>query len=222
MANENTDFELTNKNVENWEKAQFWESDPMQNNQHLCRIILYVNWEKKTATVETQMDTNSMAGEVWHGLASEFNIPEDTDFEEFSKFFNEEVKPLLQKIGEGFESSWGGSNWKGSFTEEAHETTWELQELLEGKNVPTHDMIYYFSLRDSYECGGMAQLKDNLKSEGIDILTADLSDKAIMEKAVSAATWNEGSDYKLIDVDVEEELREIQEELREEEEEDSE
>ena len=217
-----TDFELTNKNVETWEKAQFWESDPMQNNQSLCRIILYVNWEKKTVTVETQMKTNSTDGEVWNGLASELKLPEDTDFEEFPKFFNEEVKPLLQKIGSGYESSWNGSNWKGRLTEEAHGIGWELQQLLDGANVPTHDMVYYFSLRDSYECGGMAQLKDNLKSEGVDILTADLSDKEIMEKAVNAVTWDEGSDYKLIDVDVEEELREIQEELQEEEEENSE
>jgi hypothetical protein len=221
MENENTDFELTNENIENWEKAEFWESDPMQDNSELCSIILYVNWEKKTATVETQMDTNTIDGAVWNGLASEYSIAEDTDFKQFPEFYKEKIQPLLQKIGEGFESEWDGSNWKGKFNDECGELNEKVDTLLR-EDTPKHDMIYYFSLRDSYETGGMSQLVDDLKSEGVDILTADLSDKDVMEKAVNAVTWNEGSDYKLVDVDVEDELKDIQRELQEEAAEDSE
>jgi len=35
---ENTDFALTNENTEEWESAEFWESDPMQGNQAICDI----------------------------------------------------------------------------------------------------------------------------------------------------------------------------------------
>jgi len=216
---ETTDFALKNRDVGNWERAQFWESDPMQNNQSLCMIILYVNWEDKTANVETQMKTNSTAGEVWHGLASEFRLPEDIDFTEFPEFYKTEVQPLLQKIGEGFESFRNGSNWKGRFTEKAQEINWELRQLLEGANVPTHDMIYYFSLRDLYDVGGSNSIKGDLEAEGINILTADLDDEGVMSLAVETVTYGDGCEYKLIDVDVEDELREIQEELKEEEEE---
>lgn len=218
---ENTDFALKNKNVDEWEKAEFWEADPMQQNQSICDIILYVNWEEKTVNVETQMRTNSTAGEVWHGLASEFSLPEDTDFEQFPVFFKEDVQPLLQKIGKGFESNWNGSNWKGSFTEEAQETIWELQQLLEGANVPSHDLIYYFSLRDLYNVGGSHSIEEDLEAEGIDLPTADLDDEGVMSLAVEAVTYGDGSDFKLINVDVEDELREVQKELLEEAEEEN-
>lgn len=218
MVNE-MNFELTNKNVEEWERAQFWESDPMQQSQSLCRIILYVYMEEKTANVDTQMKTNSTDGAVWHGLALEFRLPEDTDFTEFPEFFEEEVQPLLQKIGEGFESEWDGSNLKGRFTEEAQESIWELQQPLEGANVPTHDMKYYFSLRDLYGESGSHTIEDDLEAEGIDLLTADLNNDGVMSLAVETVTWGDGVEYKLIDVDVEAELREIQAELQEESEE---
>lgn len=213
---ENTDFALKNKNVEEWEQAEFWEADPMQQNKSICDIILYVNWEDKTANVETQMRTNSTDGAVWHGLASEFSLPEDTDFEQFPEFFKDEVQPLLQKIGDGFESFWNGSNWKGQFTEEANETIWELQQLLEGANVPTHDLVYYFSLRDLYNVGWSHSIESDLEAEGINLSTADLNDEGVMSLAVETVTYGDGSDFKLIDVDVEDELREIQKELQDE------
>lgn len=212
-----SDFDLTNENVDSWEKAEFWEYDPMLTEHGICSIILYIDWESKKVTVETQMHTNSTSMRVWNGLASDFSLPEDTDFEQFAEFYRDEIQPILQKIGEGFESEWDGSNWKGRFSEEAHSLLWSLDQKLE--ESPKHDMCYYLSLRDSYEYGGISQLKSDLETDGIDILTADLDNKEIMETAVNAVTWNDGSEYKLIDVDVEVELREIQKELQEEEDE---
>ena len=227
-----SNFDLTNKDVEYWEKAEFWESDPMQQNQSLCSIILYVDWESEDVTVETQMRTNSTSMRVWNGLAYEYGLPVDTDFKEFHKYYKEHIQPILQEMSKYFESHWDGSNWKGKFkfiefkgdadeyfnyhlnTEKEYEYVQKMEDVL--FNVPTHDMMYYFSLRDLYEYGGMRQLADDLKREGIDIYTADLNDNAIMQRAVNTVTWNEGYEYKLIDVDVKDELKEIQEELREE------
>ena len=191
----------------------------MQNNQSLCDIILYVNWVDKTTNVETQIKTNSVAGEVWNRLASEFKLPEDTDFKQFPEFFKTEVQPLLQKIGEGFSQEWNGSNWKGEFTNEVQNTFWELTQLLEGANVPTHDICYYFSLRDLYNVGGSNSIVNDLEAEGIDLKTANLDDKGIMSRVVEIVTYGDGYDFKLVNVDAEVELREIQEDLREEDEE---
>lgn len=217
LKNENTDFELINKNVEEWVKTQFWEKDPMQSEPALCDIILWVDWEQKTANVETVMKTNSIPGELYHGLASSFTLPGDTDFEQFLAWYKENVQPKLQALGETYTSEWDGSNWIGSVDREAEE---ELYDYIR-REVPEHDMYAYFSLRDSYEYGGMQQLKNDLEAEGIDILTADLDDEGVMSLAVEIVTYGDGGEYKLIDVDVERELRIIQEELIEEAEEEN-
>lgn len=209
-----SNFDLKNEGIENWEQAEFWEYDPMLAEHGICSIIMYVDWESHEVTVETQMHTNSTYMRVWNGLASEFSLPEDTDFTQFVEFYKDEIQPLIQKIGEGFESEWDGNNWKGQFSDEANELLWNVDQKLE--KAPTHNMCYYFSLRDSYEYGGIRQLRSDLEAEGIDLLTADLDNDGVMSLAVETVTWNEGADYKLIDVDVEDELREIQIELKEE------
>lgn len=210
-----SDFELVNKDVEEWERAQFWESDPMQNNQELCEIVLWINWENKTATVETIMKDNSIPGELYHGLASAPTIPTDTDFTRFAKYYDEKIKTILQTIGEGFEAEWNGSNWIGTFNHD-EALNEKLDQLL--CDSPTHDMIAYFSLIDSYG-GSKNRIISDLGAEGIDLKTATLDDDGIMSLAVEIVTYGDGSDYKLIDVDVEDELKDIQKELQEEEEE---
>jgi hypothetical protein len=211
MAN----FELNNKDVENWEQAQFWESDPMQNNQSLCDIILYINWEQKTANVETQMRTNSTAGEVWHGLAGEYSLPVDTDFTEFTKFYKDEIKPLLQKIGEGFESYWNGSNWKGSFSEDAHALLWDLQEKLNG--APTHDLIYSFDILGSFE--GKHHLVEYLGHDGIDFLKANLEDDDELQEIIDSIESGAVVIVNMDKNDYKNELIDIQRDLQEEDEE---
>jgi len=210
--NENTDFELTNKNVDDWEQAEFWEKDPMQSEDALCDLILWVDWESKTVTVETMMRTNSTPGELYHGLASSFDLPVDTDFTRFVKFYNDHIRPKLQEIGATYESNWNGSNWIGSLDREQEE---ELSEYIR-TNVPEHDMCAYFSLKDLYNVGGSHSIEEDLEAEGIDLLTADLNNDGVMSLAVETVTYGNGTDYKLIDVDVEDELREIQKEIQEE------
>lgn len=203
-----SNFDLTNEGIEELETAEFWEADPMQQNQALCSIILYVDWESEKVTVETQMKTNSTSMSVWNGLAYEYGLPSDTDFTEFYKYYKENIQPILQEMGKYFESYWNGSNWKGKFnfvefkdeedeyfnshlnTEKEYEYDQKMENAI--NNIPTHEMVYYFSLRDSYEYGGMKQLVDNLKREGIDIYTADFNDEEILKKAVNVVTLEEG------------------------------
>lgn len=37
-------FKLSNTDIESWTATQFWEIDPMQNSQAICRICIYVEW----------------------------------------------------------------------------------------------------------------------------------------------------------------------------------
>jgi len=172
---ENNEFGLINKNVDDWTATQFWEADPMNNNGHsLCRICLYVDWESKEVKIETVMDTNSTPSKIWHGLASRYNLPEDTDFTRFKEFYDDEIKPIIQKAGEGFEAEWDGSNWKGNFTTESEELLWNL-DFEKLREAPTHDYLYSFDVLGAFE--GKQHLSEYLENDGIDLLTADLDDK---------------------------------------------
>lgn len=207
-------FELSNKDVENWTATQFWEADPMNNNGNaLCSICLYVDWEKKEAEVETIMNTNSTPGRIWHGLASRYKLPEDTDFTQFESFYNEDILPIIQKASEGFESEWDGSNYKGRFSEEAHDLLLDIDEKLHG--APTHDYQYSFDVLGTFgESKG--ELVDYLKRDGIDLLKANLDNVKVLQEIIDSI---ESGDVVILNMDsrdYKKELTWIQEELREE------
>lgn len=220
MTTENTDFALKNENAEEWEKAEFWEADPMQQNQSICDIILYVNWEEKTANVETRMKTNSTDGAVWNGLASEFTIPEDTDFEEFAEHYKENIQPLLQEIGAKFESFWDGSNWKGRFIFENVDAYGEWSKI---ENVlldsPKHDKYYYFDVRDGFQ--RYSDIIDLLGYSNINFMDSDLDNDAVLDNIIDAL---ENEDVVYVNhsrEDYRTELKLMQETLKEEAEEEN-
>lgn len=213
MINGNTDFELIG--TEDWTATQFWESDPMNNNGNaLCGICLYVDWESKEVDVETVMNTNSTPSRIWHGLASRYTIPEDTDFSRFKEFYDKEIKPILQKAYKGFESEWDGSNWKGKFTGEAQEILWNLEsDTLH--ETPTHDYTYSFDVLGAFE--GKQHLSEYLENDGIDLLAADLDDESTLSEIIESI---ESGDVVILNMDSNDyknELTWIQEELQEEE-----
>ena len=210
MLMESGDFNLTNADIGDWEKAQFWECDPMQDNQRLCKICLWVNWEEKTAAIETVMNVDSVPGELWHGICSRFKMSDDTDFTEFAGFFKEEVQPMLKKLGEGFELQHDGHNWKGYLSDE--ELQYAVSEKLE--EAPKHDMRYFVGLLDLY--GSVSAIVKELADAGIDLYTANLDDETVIAKATRVLTSFDGIDYKLLNTDVQEELKALQRELNEE------
>lgn len=206
----NNSFDLGD--TEEWTAAQFWESDPYNNNGNaLARIRLYVDWEKKTAAVETDLNTGSIPGGVFHGLASEFTLPEDTDFTQFPEWYNSEIKPLLLEYVKHFSSEWDGSNFRGYVSEEGKSIRWDIAYKLGG--APKHDLYYSFDVLGAFE--GKQHLKEYLAGNGIDILKADLSDKKTLSKIIEAI---EGGEVRVLNMDSEDykkELLWIQEELLE-------
>jgi hypothetical protein len=206
------DFELINEDKHTWEAAHFWEKDAMQN-EAICRICLCVDWQTKTSKVETFMRTNSMRGEVYYGLCSEYPIPYDTDFTQFPDFYDTEVRPLLRQLNEGVSIEWSNSNWIGVFNCNVRHLDWDVENKLH--DTPTHDLQHYFNIIDLYD-GSKSWLVSDLLADGIDLKTADLDNEVVMSLAVEKLSLGDGTDYKLIEVNIERELREIQSELQEE------
>jgi hypothetical protein len=206
-------FTLKNKDVESWERAQFWDYDPMQRGS-LCKICLWIDWRDESLEVETVMHTNSYPCDLHNNVCARFNLPEDTDFTQFPEFLQGEVLPILDELHAGFEYYYDGSNWRGRFSEDVRDLFWELEEALRG--APTHDMQYYFSLSDLYGESGSHTIVEDLKAEDIDLLTANLDDEGIMSLAIEIVTSGNDYDYKLIQVNIEDELKTLQSELREE------
>jgi len=207
------DFELTNSNINEWTATQFWEADPMQNNQSLQDICIYVNWESKEATIETVMNTNSTPGEIWNGLAAHYYLPDDTDFTRFYKYYNENIKPIFIKMWAKFEAYWNGSNWKGRFTEDMYNIEQELEDIL--LNVPSHNYIYSFDVMGSFE--GKQHLLEYLRDDGIDFLSANLENEEELIKIINSI---ESGDVIILNMDMgdyKKELMWIQEELKEDE-----
>ena len=173
---ENTDFALTNEPTEN--ENEFVEADPY-NRETIARIILWVDWESKEATVETKYNTGGTSIRAWNGLASEFSLPVTVDATEFPEYYKEKVQPVLQRLGAVFESFWDGSNWKGRFNFE--------DDVLEGQyhigldeilmDAPKHDRYIYFDVADSFQ--NYNEIIDFLAPE-IDFLTVDLSNMEIV------------------------------------------
>jgi hypothetical protein len=148
MVNENSDFALTNKPTEN--ETEYLEADPF-NNESIAKIVLYIDWEKKEATIETRYNTGSFSGRVYNGLASEFSLPTSVDAVRFPDFYKEKVLPILQKMNENFDTEWDGSNWKGIFKDNDPELNyfWEIEEVLQ--DAPEHDKYVYFDVADSFQ-----------------------------------------------------------------------
>ena len=209
----NMTFKLSNTDIESWTATQFWETDPSQNAHAICRICIYVDWEAKTAEIETVMNTNNTPGRIWHGLASWYNLPEDTDFSRFGAFFAEEIQPLLQKIGDCFSSKWDGSNWNGHFSEISNNTKWDLNQLLVGRNVPRHDYRYAFSLEDEF--GSDQNLVNYLDLDDIDLLSADLNNEETLTKIITSIEEGDCVFPGMTRADYKAELKEIQARMRE-------
>jgi len=199
-------FSLKNKK---WKSTQFWEWDDKAHS--LCSIILWVDWEQERVDIYTKTKNSGRSDREHNHLAMEFALPEDTNFSEFPTYYNEEIKPVLEKIVESFETVYDGRRYIGQFKNEPHDLFIELESKLE--NVPTHIIRWIgdMSVRDFFE--GIPEI---LKSAGIDIMTADFGDYETLNKAIDALEAVADSDVELFNADYEADLKKLQEELQKE------
>lgn len=215
---ETNDFALINKDQENWTQTEFVEYDV--DKFKFKTICLWVDWRDKTTMVDVQICD---CFELMYDVCSTFEIPIDTDFEEFPSFFAETIQPILQKIGAGWDYYYENSNMHGKFTADAIKTIEKLEIILgnDGNihcDVPTHDIEMFVTVDELYnfDWRGRAGILEDLKENGFDLFTADLNDKETIDKAVNILTSGDGVDYVIIgsvDDEVKDILRDIKDEM---------
>jgi len=141
------------------------EEDPY-NNRNQAPIYLSLDWEEEIVDVTTYYRDGSTPGDVWHGRRSLIRLPNNVDAS-CTRADVEALMPRIEKIAEGYESKWDGSNWRGAFTEEVDA---DLQALEQEIEYETH-----FTLLDE---GGLWDA-DEWFQDPVEELTAETADEEI-------------------------------------------
>lgn len=192
----NKTFELVNENIKDWIDTQFVEADPYQNNEARSEIVLCVDWEAQSCTVETHDKTNSTPMREYYNLDQIFTLPENVDAAAFKKYYDAKIRPLLQMRGEFFESVWNGNNYIGTFTDEEEEdeynsscgfyTEADVNIMDICKECPEHDKYVYFSIGESFN--SYEDIIDIVNGADIDFMTCNLADSKTVSKIMEWLT----------------------------------
>lgn len=177
-----SNFELINTEIENWTETEFVEEDPY-NRANFCGIELFVDWEKKTAKIDSRYDNGSITMREHNGLASSITLHLDTDATRFKEYYDSDIKPKLEAMMEFFEVRWDGNNYIGEFIfdkENIHKDLYireihdnDMLEII--ANVPSHNKYMYLSIGDS-----LMQYRDMIEFFDFDFINADLDDKDVI------------------------------------------
>lgn len=211
-----SDFELMNTGMENWTETEFVIEDPYKR-ANFCEIELFVDWEKKTAKIDSRYDNGSITMREHNGLASSITLPLDTDATKFKEYYDSDIKPKLEAMMEFFEIRWDGNNYIGEFIfdkeniykdlhiREVHDS--DMLEII--GNVPTHDKYMYLSIGDS-----LMNYRDMVEFFDFNFLNVDLDDGDTI--AVIRGIMEDDIVYVMDDDEFVKELKWIQEYLRDE------
>jgi hypothetical protein len=99
-----------------------------QCNPQPCYIELDCENEEMTADYNSEIG-NGVPGKVWHDRILRFSIPCINS--EAANALMKSLLPLAEKIVDGYECIWNGSNHIGTFTEEAQEAREEFGNICE-------------------------------------------------------------------------------------------
>lgn len=174
-------------------------------------IILWVDWEQERVDIYTKTQNSGCSDREQNRLATEFILPDNTDFSEFPVYYRDEIKPVLEKLSESFEVVYDGNRYVGEFDYDTYDDLFrELDNILE--NAPTHSIQWIgdTSTREYFE-----NIPKILESAGIDIMTADFDDYETLNNAINALEAVMDSDVVLFGVDYEADLKKLQEKLQE-------
>ena len=200
---ENPGFELK---YEDKPKAstEWIKSHPFEQEQYK-QIQLWVDWEIQESDVIKAWEYSTPM-KVHDKLVSVYVLPHNVDALEFEEYYNSDIRPLLQKMGEGFKTEWSGSNWIGQFEGE-YDDELEVQDAVNG--VPTHDIQVFSSISDSF--ADDSDLVESLRFEDIDFSTIDLNDRKNVEK-IRENLEADVAEYMMSFEDFQKELKYLQEE----------
>lgn len=134
---------------------------------------------------------NAVPSSVWHDLVLRFKLMPETTADQIEKIINENAE-MLQKILDGAEVVWNGSNWVGQFTDEAQDVIdsinqqdlfvceaeggmIELAEWIEDKPFPTDGQTLEQFAEDIIDSDGEGGLYFR-EPYSVDSLLSDLRD----------------------------------------------
>jgi hypothetical protein len=180
-----SDFELQIKN--DIEPTAWIEKYPF-NKEQLCRVLLHIDWEKRTAEVRVQRE-NSTDHRVQMHLASQYELSAKIDASKFKEYYDSNIKHLILAMSKNFKVYWDDDSWKGMFgcsdVEEDElgiidnvDSDYGIEHKIKGD--PTHDVHVYFDVDKSIE--DYKDFIDTLNYAYIDFMTADLNDMAVVKK----------------------------------------
>lgn len=172
-----------NEGIDKWKDTQFVESDPYMNNEIVCDIVLCVDWEKQSCTVETRQKTNSTPAREYYKIDEVFRLPDTLDTTQFLEYYNEKIKPALQERGEFFEIVWNGHNNIGVFT------NFDDEDIANDYGIVIQDICDCAHSHDKFICFNLASSFDDYKDiiicaeqVSIDFMTCDLDDATVVQK----------------------------------------
>ena len=173
----------------------------------------YVQLDCESETLSAEVDGSIGPGtpfRVWHGRAIRWAIPALTT--EAAEALLEEILPLAQRVVEGYECRWDGSNHVGKLDEDAQEAAEAIRDLCD-RDWSEWEVLSVWDASDWYgQCGGGEYLA---RQVGITAETTDEQLDAIVEHEET-----EASPARIEGIEAF--LRDLREELRAEAEEEAE
>ena len=145
----------------------------------------YVQLDCEAETLSAEVDGSIGPGtpfRVWHGRTIRWAIPALTT--EAAEALLEEILPLAQRVVEGYECRWDGSNHVGKLDEDAQEADEAIRNLCD-RNWSESEVLSVWEASDWYgQCGSGAYLAGEL---GLTAETTDAELSALATKEEDAA-----------------------------------
>lgn len=160
--------------------------------------VVELECENGALSADYLVDSGTTPGEVWHGLTQQWGIPLLTA--DTANALMHRIAPLAQKVLDGYEEIWDGSNHVGRLTEAASAASDKIERMCD---VVTGDMVVEYA-SDWFRSCTPADIG----------VTTDSTD-ADLEQVAADALEYAGGDVHVIH-GAEEFLREMRDDLRDE------
>jgi hypothetical protein len=91
---------------------------------------------------------NAVPMNVWNGRIRRYSLPDPYLTAETINWLMEKIEPLTERVVDGYECTWDGSNNVGNLDEDAAKAENEIDELLEMERLDETDKIAVWSAGD--------------------------------------------------------------------------
>lgn len=160
-----------------------------------------------------EFDWNANVGggtsmDAWHGLVRRYRVPA-TLSREGCENLAETLQPLLQRVVDGFEEVWNGSNHVGRLTQDASHAEYEIESVIDRLNQTDGDHVQVWDAAEWL--AGQGSGEEAARDLGV---TADSTDEEI---AALAQRLEEEADLDGVVLygDLAREIRDIRDAMKE-------